>query len=80
MDKKQDIQYPLVVSVITFLLSLMGCIVGGIMFCIHAFKTPELTLTQNILWFIFDTYWWVPIVTIILSYIGVSTFYTEEKK
>ena len=80
MDKKPISEYPLTISVILFLLSLIGCIIGGIMFCIHAFKTPELTLTQNILWFIFDTYWWIPVITIVLSYMGVSTFYTEEKK
>ena len=80
MDKKPISEYPLTISVILFLLSLIGCIIGGIMFCIHAFKTPELTLTQNILWFIFDTYWWVPVITIVLSYMGVSTFYIEEKK
>ena len=80
MNKKPMSEYPLTISVILFLLSLIGCIIGGIMFCIHAFKTPELTLTQNILWFIFDTYWWIPVITIVLSYMGVSTFYIEEKK
>lgn len=67
----------LIIAVIVFLLSLVAWLAVTIATIIHAFCNPDMTLTKVILWFI-DKKFWIPIVTLIASYI-VMIFFNERR-
>lgn len=58
-------------STIIFLISAFASAISGIVFIIHAVKNPTLTVTQNVLWFLFDTNWWIPYVVMFFSYLSI---------
>lgn len=64
-----------VLSVLVFLISVFICVILGIMTIINAFFYPELTTTQNILYFLFKLNGIYFIITLLTSYIimGIVT-------